>query len=86
MSTSVKNDPDLKPYKPMSKSARFEADLVLKMNGYLTEKTVANLTGLSRTERYRMRVRGTFPEMKTIKGKVKGWRAKDIQDWLDSQE
>lgn len=62
------------------------AALHIQLNGFVDESTVERITGLSRTERYRMRVQGTFPQMHTIKGKVKGWRIKDIQKWLDSRE
>ncbi len=66
--------------------SRVVASLMIELNGFLDEKTVEQLTGLSRTERYRMRIEGTFPEMKTIKGKIKGWRVNDIQAWLNNRD
>lgn len=66
--------------------SRVVASLIIELNGFLDEKTVEQITGLSRTERYRMRTAGTFPEMKTIKGKIKGWRVNDIQAWLDERD
>ncbi|NQZ75047.1 MAG: AlpA family phage regulatory protein [Ekhidna sp.] len=68
-----------------SDPARVVAALLIELDGFLDEKTVEQITGLSRTERYRMRLEGTFPEMQTIKGKIKGWRVSDIQTWLDER-
>ena len=69
-----------------SNSSQITAALIIELNGFLNEKTVEQITGLSRTERYRMRTAGAFPEMKTIKGKIKGWRVNDIQAWLDERD
>lgn len=71
---------------PESDPSRVVASLIIELNGFLDEKTVEQITGLSRTERYRMRTAGTFPEMKTIKGKIKGWRVNDIRAWLEDRE
>lgn len=64
---------------------RFLAALHIQMNGFLDERTVERLTQLSRTERYRLRVKGDFPDMHRIQGKVKGWRVSDILEWLNSR-
>lgn len=71
----------------LSKAALYDiaAALHIQLNGFIDEATVERITGLSRAERYRMRMQGTFPPMHTIKGKVKGWRIRGIQHWLESQ-
>ena len=79
------NDNTIIPLLSEADHSRVVATLMIELNGFLDEKTVEQLTGLSRTERYRMRIEGSFPEMKTIKGKIKGWRVSDIQTWLDNR-
>jgi len=46
---------------------------------------VENLTGLSRSTIYRRMEDGTFPKSIPIGGRLQGWIASDIQDWITKQ-
>lgn len=54
------------------------------MDRFLREPEVHNITGLSRTTRWRLAREGKFPKAYPIGGgNVVAWRASDIQEWMD---
>ena len=56
----------------------------VQLDALLREPEVRKLTGLSRTQRYRMVKAGTFPAPVKIGGRVSAWRASQISSWLSS--
>jgi prophage regulatory protein len=57
----------------------------LQPDRILREPEVRNLTGISRTTRWRLRKTGAFPEPINIFGRVIGWRKSVIQAWISSR-
>lgn len=57
-------------------------DIILSLNGFLSEKTVLQVTTLSRTSLHRKRVAGKFPEPEIISAGRKAYRAREVYDWL----
>lgn len=49
----------------------------------LREPEVAKLTGLSRSQRYRLVADGLFPAPVRIGKRVSAWKASAIRQWLD---
>lgn len=49
-------------------------------------KTVRVLTGLSRSTLWRLWRRGEFPQPLKLTARLIGWRAAEVQRWLDSRE
>jgi prophage regulatory protein len=52
----------------------------------LRDPEVGKRTGLSRTTRWRMIRKGTFPQPVLITERAIGWRETDIQLWIDERE
>ena len=55
------------------------------MSGFLRMPEVLKLTGLSRTTIHRMVKAGTFPPPMKLGARAVGWRAADIEEWLDDR-
>jgi prophage regulatory protein len=49
-------------------------------------KAVRALTGLSRSTLWRLWRRGEFPQPLKLTARLIGWRAAEVQRWLDSRE
>lgn len=49
-------------------------------------KAVRALTGLSRSTIWRLCRRGEFPQPLKLTARLIGWRAAEVQRWLDSRE
>src|SRR5260370_41852547 len=49
-------------------------------------KAVRALTGLSRSTLWRLCRRGEFPQPLKLTARLIGWRAAEVQHWLDSRE
>jgi len=50
----------------------------------LAEPEVQRLTNLSRTTRWRLEREGKFPRRLRLSGNRVGWRADEIQAWIES--
>lgn len=55
-----------------------------KLDGLLREAEVRKLTGLSRSQRYRMVKAGRFPAPLQVSQRAVAWAASSIQEWLSS--
>ena len=53
------------------------------MDRFLREPEVQNITGLSRTTRWRLAREGKFPKPYSIGSNAVAWRESDIQNWMD---
>lgn len=54
------------------------------MDRFLREPEVQNITGLSRTTRWRLTREGQFPKAYKIGGgNAVAWRESEIQDWME---
>ena len=51
----------------------------------LRERQVRERTGLSRTTRWAMVRKGTFPKPVALTSRAIGWRASDIDSWIKSR-
>lgn len=49
---------------------------------FLREPQVAELTGLSKTTRWRLEKLGTFPKRRQLSMKAVGWLSSEIEDWI----
>ena len=58
------------------------ADLLLSLNAFMSEKAVVKATSLSRTSLHRKRLAGEFPEPEPISDGRVGYRVRDVKDWL----
>ena len=56
------------------------------MSGILRLPAVLELTGLSRTTIWRMVKRGEFPQPVALGARARGWRASEVQEWMDSRQ
>jgi prophage regulatory protein len=61
-------------------------DLMLTLNGFMTEKAVVKVTSLSRASLHRKRLAGEFPQPEPISDGRVGYRVRDIQAWLDDPQ
>jgi prophage regulatory protein len=52
----------------------------------MRRRQVEEVTGLSRSTIYAMITEGLFPRPLKLGKRAVGWRASDIQQWLDSRE
>jgi|MDTD01.2.fsa_nt_gb predicted DNA-binding transcriptional regulator AlpA len=66
----------------ISDGNQFLASLFIQMNGFLDERTVRLITGLSGEQRKLLSTSGEFPEKIVVNGRARGYRVKDIQQWL----
>jgi prophage regulatory protein len=55
-------------------------------NSILRLKAVRALTGVSRSTIWRLCRRGEFPQPLKLTARLIGWRAAEVQQWLDSRE
>lgn len=56
---------------------------MLNING-LRRKQLENQLNLSRSSIYKMIADGTFPKPIKLGRRAVGWRAEDVQEWLDN--
>lgn len=61
-------------------------ELMLSLNAFMSEKTVMQVTTLSRTSLHRKKTAGKFPEPETISPGRVGYRVRDIYDWLQDPQ
>ena len=52
---------------------------------FLREKQCRNITGLSRTTRWRLERAGLFPKRCAISPGAVAWLASEVQEWLQSR-
>jgi prophage regulatory protein len=52
----------------------------------LREPQVAQVTGLGRSTRYELELRGEFPRRRRITDSAVGWLESEIEEWLLSRE
>ena len=55
------------------------------MSGILRLPAILKLTGLCRTTIWRMVKAGTFPQPVQLGARAVGWRASDVEEWLESR-
>lgn len=62
------------------------AELMLKMNAFVSIEAAEKLTTLDKTTQYRERVKGRFPKLVTIThlGRRKGYRIQDLVKWSEN--
>ena len=61
-----------------------DSELMIKLNVFLSEKSVIQATSLSRASLHRKRLAGEFPEPEEISDGRVGYRIRDIKAWLDN--
>ena len=55
------------------------------LDRFLREKQCKDITGLSRTTRWRLERAGLFPKRYQISQNAIAWRESDVQEWLRSR-
>lgn len=60
-----------------------DGDLMLRLNAFMSEKAVMQVTTLSRASLHRKRLAGQFPEPEEISDGRVGYRILDFKAWLD---
>ena len=62
---------------------RLIAEILIKMNGFVSIEAAEKLTTLDKTTQYRERVKGRFPKPQTIThlGRRKAYRIQDLIKW-----
>ena len=62
------------------------AELMIKMNAFVSIEAAEKLTTLDKTTQYRERVKGRFPKPVTIThlGRRKGYRIQDLVKWSEN--
>ena len=53
---------------------------------FLREREVRNVTGLSRTTRWRMENENNFPKRRQISTGAVGWKESEIQAWVADRQ
>jgi prophage regulatory protein len=53
---------------------------------FLRERQVAELTGLSKTTRWRLENEGNFPKRRRLSENTIAWRSDEINEWLNSRQ
>lgn len=57
----------------------------MTLNKIYRRPDVEHLVGLSRSTLYAMMAEGTFPKPIKLGKRAVGWRARDIETWLDAR-
>ena len=57
----------------------------MTLNKIYRRPDVEHLVGLSRSPLYAMMAEGTFPKPIKLGKRAVGWRARDIETWLDAR-
>ncbi len=60
------------------------AELMLRLNAFLSERDVLQVTSLSRASLHRKRLAGAFPEPEEISDGRVAYRIRDIEAWLQN--
>ncbi len=62
------------------------AQLLLKMNAFVSIKTVEIVTTLDKTTQYRERLAGRFPKLHplTSQGRRKAYKLQDLIEWMEN--
>ncbi len=60
------------------------AELLMKLDGFVSIELAEKLTTLDKTTQYRERNKGKFPQLVTISsmGRRKGYRIQDLHEWI----
>jgi predicted DNA-binding transcriptional regulator AlpA len=62
------------------------AELLLRLNAFMSERAVMRATSLSRTSLHRKRLAGEFPEPESISEGRVAYRIRDIEAWLQNPQ
>ena len=54
-------------------------------NSYLREPKVKEITGLSKSTRWRLENAGKFPKRRQLSANAVGWLASEIEEWVMSR-
>ncbi len=57
----------------------------IKYDRFVREDECKNITGLSKTTRWRMEQKGTFPSRVRIGNRIVAWKLSKLNQWLESQ-
>ena len=75
------------PNNPPNDSLRNnKGGIVLSTDRFIREKECQQLTGLSRSCRYRLEKAGQFPSRRKLGGRSVGWSLSEVLAWKDSRE
>lgn len=61
-------------------------DSTLHENRFLREPEVHQITGLSRTTRWRLEQNGLFPRRRRISANAVAWLESELREWIASRE
>lgn len=66
--------------------AKVVAELLLRMNAFVSIKTAELATTMSETMQYRERIEGRFPNLVSLNhhGRRKAYRIQDLRNWLEN--
>ena len=59
---------------------------MLSTDRFIREKECQQLTGLSRSCRYRLEKAGQFPSRRKLGGRSVGWSLSEVLAWKDNRE
>lgn len=86
INTLTQSDPT-QPNNPPNDSLRNnKGGIVLSTDRFIREKECQQLTGLSRSCRYRLEKAGQFPSRRKLGGRSVGWSLSEVLAWKDSRE
>lgn len=74
---------DENPEVPLSKNKGGET---VSTDRFIREKECGQITGLSRTSRYRLEKNGEFPSRRKLGGRCVGWVLSEVMEWKNSRE
>ena len=57
----------------------------MTLNKFVRERECFEITGLSRTSRWRLEQEGKFPKRYKISANAIGWLASDLEEWIASR-
>lgn len=63
-----------------------DPELLLRLNAFMSEHAVMQVTSLSRASIHRKRLSGEFPEPEPISDGRVAYRMRDIQEWLEAPQ
>lgn len=70
----------------MNRTIVSKRDIPVITTRILRRKEVVALTGLSKSDLYRLQADGLFPHSIKIAGlRISGWDSQQVQEWIDNQ-
>lgn len=71
---------------PLAERRRCKGGVMAQFDRIIREAECSKLTGVSRTTRYELEKKGSFPSRRNLGGRSVGWLLSEVMDWVQNRD